>query len=129
MSLTTIFSNNAPEPVGAYSQAVVHAGILYVSGQIALTATSSELINATFEAEVRQVFSNLKAVAIEANTSLAKAIKLNIYLTDLSEFPTVNTVMQQEFDAFGDYLPARACVEVSALPKGATVEVDAIIAI
>jgi reactive intermediate/imine deaminase len=114
---------DAPQAIGTYSQAVKVGNHVYLSGQIPLDPHTMHLVTGDFKAHIRQVFENLKAVAKAAGGSLADVVKLNIYLCDLKNFPQVNEVMQ---DYFSDPYPARAVVGVSALPKDAQVEADAI---
>ena len=113
----------APQAIGTYSQAVKVGNHVYLSGQIPLDPHTMNLVVGDFKAQIRQVFENLKAVAKAAGGSLADVVKLNIYLCDLKNFPQVNEVMQ---DYFSDPYPARAVIGVSALPKDAQVEADAI---
>jgi reactive intermediate/imine deaminase len=121
-----IHSDNAPEAIGTYSQAVKTGNTVYLSGQIPLIPETMEMIEGDFAAQAEQVFKNLQAVCEAADGSLQDIVKLNIYLTDLSNFPTVNEVM-------GKYIekpyPARAAVGVKELPKGAQVEADAIMVV
>ena len=125
MSRTVIHTDNAPAAIGTYSQAIKVGDTVYLSGQIPLDPKCMELVDG-FEAQTVQVFENLKAVCEAAGGSLADIVKLNIFLTDLSNFATVNEVMsrycQQPY-------PARAAIGVSALPKGAQVEMDAVLVI
>lgn len=119
-----IQSKNAPQAIGTYSQAIKSGNTLYVSGQIGMNPDTMELAKGDFTAEARQAFQNLQAVIEAAGATLADALKLTIYVTDLNDFADVNTVMA-EF--FSEPYPARACVQVSALPKGARFELDAIV--
>jgi len=121
---TTIETNNAPAAIGTYSQAIKVDNTVYISGQIPLHPSTMELMNKDLETEINQVFSNLSAVAEAAGGSLADAVKITVYLTDLGAFQTVNDVMATYFT---QPYPARAAIEVSALPKGARVEMDAIL--
>ncbi len=123
MSRDPIHTDAAPAAIGAYSQAVRAGGTVYVSGQIPLDPRSLELVSGT-EHQIRQVFDNLKAVAEAAGGTLADVVKLTVYLIDLSNFPTVNEIMAEYFD---EPYPARAVVGVMDLPKGAAVEMDAIL--
>ena len=116
----------APAAIGTYSQAVKVDSTVYLSGQIPLVPETMTLIDGDFAAQATQVFKNLKAVCEAANGSLADIVKLNIFLTDLSHFPTVNEVMSQFFD---EPYPARAAIGVKELPKGALVEADGIMVI
>jgi len=126
MSKQTIHSNNAPAAIGPYSQAVKVGQFVFLSGQIPLVPSTMDVVDGDFAARARQVFENLKAVAEEAGGSLNDAVKLTIFLTDLGNFAIVNEVMAEFCD---EPYPARAAVEVSALPKGVDVEADAILAI
>ncbi|ABA57716.1 RidA family protein [Nitrosococcus oceani] len=124
MSREVIETANAPRAIGTYSQAVKAGNVVYLSGQIPLIPKTMELVEGDMEAQIRQVFENLKVVAEAAGGSLAQIAKLNIYLTDLVHFPLVNATME---DYFQPPYPARAVVGVAALPKGAAVEMDAIV--
>ncbi len=115
----------APAAIGPYSQAVRFGDVVFCSGQIPLDPQSMEIVEGGIEAQTKQVFENLKAVATEADTSLDRAIKLTIFLTDLGDFAVVNEIMAQNFS---EPYPARATIEVSALPKGAIVEIEAVLA-
>ena len=126
MSKQTIHSNNAPAAIGPYSQAVRVGQFVFLSGQIPLVPETMEIVAGDFGARARQVFENLKAVAEEAGGSLNDAVKLTIFLTDLGNFAIVNEIMAEYCD---EPYPARAAVQVSALPKGVDVEADAILAI
>lgn len=126
MSKHTIHSENAPAAIGPYSQAVRTGQLVFLSGQIPLVPATMEVVDGNFAARTRQVFDNLKAVAEAAGGSLNDAVKVTIFLTDLSNFAIVNEVMAEYCD---EPYPARAAVQVSALPKGVDVEADAILAI
>ena len=126
MSRQTIHSDNAPAAVGTYSQAVKVGQFVFLSGQIPLMPGTMEIVDGDFKARARQVFENLKAVAEAAGGSLDDAVKLTIFLTDLENFADVNEVMA-EYCA--EPYPARAAVQVAALPKGVDVEADAILAL
>jgi reactive intermediate/imine deaminase len=119
-----IHTDQAPQAIGTYSQAVKVNGTVYLSGQIPLVPETMELIDGDMEAQIRQVFDNLAAVAKAAGGSLADVAKLNIFLTDLSHFPLVNQVMAEYFS---QPYPARAAIGVAALPKGAAVEMDGVL--
>ncbi|MCB1957870.1 MAG: RidA family protein [Rhodocyclaceae bacterium] len=123
MSRTIISTASAPAAIGTYSQAVRVGDTVYLSGQIGLDPATMEMVEG-FEAQTERVFSNLKAVAEAAGCSLADAVKLTIYLTDLSNFAKVNEIMARYFQ---QPYPARAAVGVRELPKGALVEADAIL--
>ncbi len=124
MKKDIISTGNAPQAIGTYSQAVRTASTVYLSGQIPLVAETMVLVEGDFSHQAHQVFRNLAAVATAAGGSLADAVKLTIYLTDLANFAEVNEVMAQYFEA---PYPARAAIGVAALPKGALIEVDAIL--
>jgi 2-iminobutanoate/2-iminopropanoate deaminase len=120
-----IHSPAAPEPVGPYNQAVVAGGLLFCSGQIALDPQSGLLVGeGSVEAETRQVLANLKAVLAAAGTAPERVVRTTVFLTDLGDFAAVNAIYAETFGA--GVSPARACVQVAALPKGARVEIDAI---
>jgi reactive intermediate/imine deaminase len=123
MSKRIITTADAPAAIGTYSQAVQAGDTVYLSGQIGLDPASMQMAEG-FEAQTVRVFENLKAVAAAAGGSLADAVKLNIYLTDLGNFAKVNEVMARYF---AEPYPARAAVGVKELPKGALVEADAIL--
>jgi reactive intermediate/imine deaminase len=123
MAKSIIKTDQAPKAIGTYSQAVRVGDTVYLSGQIPLVPETMELVSGDIEAEIRRVFENLRAVARAANGSLADVVKLNVFLTDLTHFPSVNQVMA---DYFEEPYPARAAIGVAALPKGARVEMDAI---
>ena len=119
-----ITSNNAPEAIGTYSQAIQTGSTVYLSGQIPLRPETMEIISDDISEQINQVFKNLSAVAEAADGSLDDIVKLNVFLTDLSHFPTVNEIMASYFN---QPYPARAAIGVAALPKGAAVEMDAIL--
>jgi reactive intermediate/imine deaminase len=123
MAKTIISTDKAPAAIGTYSQAVKVDNTVYLSGQIPLDPASMEVVAGGIEAEIRRVFDNLGAVCEAAGGSLADIAKLNIFLTDLSNFPTVNEIMATYFD---QPYPARAAIGVASLPKGVGVEMDAI---
>lgn len=125
MSRQVISTQAAPAAIGTYSQAVRCGDTVYLAGQIPLDPQTMTLRNATIEEEIHQVFVNLRAVCEAAGGSLAHIAKLNVYLTDLSHFAKVNEIMGQYFEA---PYPARAAVGVAALPRGARVEADGIMA-
>ena len=124
MTLTPISTTSAPQAIGTYSQAIRAGDTVYLSGQIPLDPRTMELVTGGFEAQARRVFENLGAVAAAAGGTLANAVKLNIYLTDLGNFAELNRVMAEYFAA---PYPARATLGVASLPRGAAVEVDAIL--
>ena len=114
----------APAAIGTYSQAVRVGDTVYLSGQIPLVPQTMALVDGDMQAQIRQVLRNLAAVAGAAGGSLGEVVKLNVFLTDLTHFPLVNQVMAE---VFSEPYPARAAVGVAALPKGAAVEMDAIL--
>ena len=123
MAKTIIQTDNAPAAIGTYSQAVKVDNTVYISGQIPLDPATMELVEGGIDAQITRVFDNLKAVAEAAGGGLKDVVKLNIFLTDLSCFPTVNEIMAKYFS---EPYPARAAIEVSALPKAVGVEMDAV---
>ncbi len=128
MPFKVVNTEQAPAAIGTYSQAVsvpAGAAITYLSGQIPLDPHSMELVSDDFAAQADQVFRNLSAVAEAAGGSLRDCVKLTVYMVDLAEFATVNEVMARYFQA---PFPARAAIQVSALPRGAQIEIDAIMA-
>ena len=123
MSREIIHTNKAPQAIGTYSQAVKVNNTVYLSGQIPLHPDTMELVDGDISVQVRRVFDNLKAVAEAAGGDFFDIVKLNVFLTDLANFPIVNQIMSEYF---GEPYPARAAIGVKSLPKGATVEMDAI---
>jgi reactive intermediate/imine deaminase len=123
MSREIIRTDQAPQAIGTYSQGVKVGGTVYLSGQIPLVPEAMEMVEGDVEQQIRRVFDNLQAVARAAGGSLVDVVKLNVFLTDLEHFPVVNQVMA---DYFSEPYPARAAIGVAALPKGAGVEMDAI---
>ena len=126
MSKNIISTDKAPQAIGTYSQAVRHQGLVFLSGQIPLDPASMTVVSGGIENQIRQVFDNLAAVCTAAGGALDDIVKLTVFLTDMGDFPQVNTIMGQYFSA---PYPARAAVQVAALPKGVNVEMDAILAI
>ncbi len=126
MAKTIIQTDAAPQAIGTYSQAVKVDSTVYISGQIPLDPASMEVVDGGIEAEITRVFDNLKAVAEAADGALSDVVKLNIFLTDLTNFPTVNEIMAQYFQ---QPYPARAAIGVAALPKGVGVEMDAVMVV
>lgn len=126
MSRQPIHTDDAPAAVGPYSQAVRHGNLVFLSGQVALDPGTAKLVEGGVEAQARQVFRNLSAVCRAAGGTLDDLVKVNIYLTDLGNFATVNAVMAEHF---AKPYPARATVGVVALPLGAEVEVEAVLAL
>ncbi|MCW8888006.1 MAG: RidA family protein [Gammaproteobacteria bacterium] len=123
MSREIIHTDRAPQAIGTYSQAVKVGSTVYLSGQIPLVPETMELVEGDMEAQIRRVFDNLSAVAAASGGTLASIAKLNIFLTDLSHFPLVNSVMAEYFQ---QPYPARAAIGVASLPKGAEVEMDGV---
>lgn len=123
MNRAIIQTDRAPAAIGPYSQAVRAGDTVYLSGQIPLVPATGEVLDGDFQALTRQVFDNLAAVAEAAGGDLNDLVKLNIFLTDLGHFQTVNTIMAEYFSA---PYPARAAVQVAALPRGVPVEMDAV---
>ena len=123
MTRKTIQTDNAPQAIGTYSQAVRTGNTVYLSGQIPLVPDTMELVSGDMEAQIRRVFDNLAAVAEAAGGSLADVVKLNVFLPDLGHFALVNEIMAEYFR---EPYPARAAVGVAALPKNAQVEMDAV---
>lgn len=126
MSRSIIATERAPAAIGPYSQAVRAGNTVYFSGQISLDPATGALVEGDIQAQTRRVFDNLTAVAEAAGGSLAQIVRVGIYVTDLGHFAEVNAVMAEYFQA---PYPARSTIEVSALPKGAQVEVDAVMAL
>ena len=125
MSRKAIHTDRAPAAIGSYSQAIAAGQLVFLSGQIPLDPRTMELVDGDFAKRTRQVFDNLRAVAEAAGGSLDDVCKLTIYLTDLDNFAEVNSVMAEYF---AEPYPARAAVGAAALPKGADVEAEAIMA-
>jgi reactive intermediate/imine deaminase len=124
MTKKIIFTEKAPKAIGPYSQGVVAGNTLYISGQVPLNPETSSLIEGDIASQAKQVISNIENICIEAGASLSDIVKLNIYLTDLSNFSDVNEVMQERF---AEPYPARATVEVAGLPLGVEIDMDAIV--
>jgi len=118
-----VSTNKAPAAIGPYSQAVRSGDTVYLSGQVALDPASGLLIEGDVQAQARRAFDNLRAVCEAAGGSMDDVVRVGLYLTDLDQFATVNAVMGEYFDA---PYPARSTIEVSALPRGAQFEVDAV---
>ena len=121
-----IFTSKAPAAIGPYSQAVQWGDVVFISGQIPLDPENGQLNNATFEDETNQVLDNLEAICQEVGGTLDHILKLTIYLTDLSKFDVVNSIMASRFS---EPFPARATLEISRLPKEVSIEMDAILSI
>ena len=124
MTKEIIFTDKAPKAIGPYSQAVKANGFLFVSGQIPLNPETGDLMNASIEDQAEQVIKNLTSICEAASLSLSDIVKLTIYITDMGDFSVVNEAMLKHFK---EPYPARATVEVSALPLGVNVEMDAIL--
>lgn len=123
MAKEIISTDKAPQAIGTYSQAVKTGTTVYLSGQIPLVPETMTMVEGDVEAQIRRVFDNLQAVAVAAGGSLADVVKLNIFLTDLANFSTVNEVMAEYFQ---QPYPARAALGIASLPRDAAVEMDAI---
>ena len=123
MEKKIIATNKAPAAIGPYSQAIRIDNFLYTSGQISLDAETMEMVTGSIEIETEKVLQNLKAILMEDGLNLNHVIKTTVYLSDLGDFSKMNQVYES---FFSDNKPARACVQVAALPKGAKVEIDAI---
>jgi len=124
MAREIISTDKAPQAIGTYSQAVKIDNTVYMSGQIPLIPETMELVDGDIEAQIVRVFDNLQAVANSAGGDLSHVVKLNVFLTDLTNFPIVNEVMARYFS---EPYPARAAIGVAALPKAAEVEMDAVL--
>lgn len=123
MSKSVIQTDMAPQAIGTYSQAIKSGTTVYLSGQIPLVPETMEVISEDFAAQAQQVFKNIRAVCEAAGGNTEHLVKVNIFLTDLSNFATVNDIMSQYFK---QPYPARAAVQVSALPKGVQIEIDGV---
>jgi reactive intermediate/imine deaminase len=119
-----IHTDMAPADIGTYSQAVRHGNLVFLSGQIPLDPGTMEIVDGGFEVQVRRVFDNLQAVCRASGGDLAGIVKLSVFLTDMANFPQVNAIMSEYFS---EPYPARAAVGVAALPKGAEVEMEAVL--
>lgn len=126
MARLSIFSDRAPRAIGPYSQAVRAGNTVYLSGQIPLDPKTGELVSGDFALETRRVFDNLKAVAEAAGDGFKDVVRVTIYLTDLANFPKVNEVMAEYFQ---EPYPARVTIGVASLPRGARVEIDAVMVV
>jgi len=124
MKKEIISTDQAPQAIGTYSQAIKIGNTVYLSGQIPLAPASMELVDGDMGAQIRQVFDNLRAVCRAAGGDLQDMAKLNVFLTDLAHFPLVNEIMAEYFQ---QPYPARAAIGVAALPKGAQVEMDGVL--
>lgn len=123
MTKHPIHTSDAPQAIGTYSQAIEAGGVLYLSGQIGLDPKTMELVDG-FDAQAHQVFSNLRAVAAAAGCRLDNAVKLIVFLADLGDFAKLNEIMA---DYLSEPYPARSALEVSQLPKGALIEIEAVL--
>lgn len=119
-----VYTKNAPDPVGPYSQAILTNNTLFISGQVALDSNTGNMINSSIEEETIQVMNNLKAILNKVGFDFSNVIKSTIYLSDMDNFSKVNEVYGSFFNK--DYVPSRVTVEVSRLPKDANVEIDMI---
>lgn len=126
IDVQAIHTDNAPAAIGTYSQAIKHQGFVFLSGQIPLCPVHMNLVSENIEEQIEQVLKNLAAVCEASGGSLQHLVKINVYLTDLTHFPLVNEAMLRHFKS---PFPARAAIGVSALPKGASVEIDGIMAL
>jgi reactive intermediate/imine deaminase len=126
MARTSVFTDQAPKAIGPYSQAVRAGNTVYLSGQIPLDPKTGELVKADIATETRRVFDNLKAVASTAGDGLQDVVRVTVYLVDLGDFAKVNEVMAEYFK---EPYPARVTIGVAALPRGARVEIDAVMVV
>jgi len=126
LNKTSIHTDNAPAAIGTYSQAIQSGSLVFLSGQIPLDPETMEIVDGDFEARARRVFANLKAVTEAAGGTLDQIVKCTVYLTDLDNFATVNSVMAEFFE---EPYPARVALGVTSLPKGCDVEAEAILAL
>ncbi len=124
MSRKIIQTDRAPRAIGPYSQAVAAGGAVYLSGQVGLDPATGQLVAGGLEAEARRAFDNLAAVAEAAGSSLAAAVRVSVFLSDLGQFAVANRIMQEYFS---EPYPARVTIGVAALPRGAAIEVDCIL--
>jgi 2-iminobutanoate/2-iminopropanoate deaminase len=120
-----INTKKAPEAIGPYSQATKYNNLVFISGQIAINPESNEFLDDDITIQTKQVIENIKSILEEAGSSLGKVLKISIFITDMKDFDQINEIYSEYF---GTILPARACVEVSNLPKGAKIEMEAIAA-
>jgi 2-iminobutanoate/2-iminopropanoate deaminase len=123
MSIRMISTDKAPKAIGPYSQGIAASGLLFLSGQVPLDPGTGQLVQGTVQEEVTRVLDNLKAVLEAAGSGLPRVVRTTVYLTSLEDFAAMNEVYARYF---GDHRPARSTVQVSALPRGARVEIDAI---
>ncbi|HRZ10165.1 MAG TPA: RidA family protein [Gemmatimonadales bacterium] len=123
MSLTVVSTPGAPKAIGPYSQAIVHGGLVYTAGQVALDPATMELVAGGVAEQADRALTNLTAVLAEAGSGLGRVIKTTVYLVDMADFGAMNEVYARHF---GNHRPARSTVAVAGLPKGARVEIDVI---
>lgn len=123
MEKKIIYTEQAPAPVGPYSQAVQTGNLVFISGQIPIDPKTNTLVTDSFARQCRQVLDNLKAIVLASGSQLENVVKVNIYLKDMNNFKELNDIYQEYF---GTAKPARACVEVSRLPKDVAVEIEAV---
>jgi 2-iminobutanoate/2-iminopropanoate deaminase len=123
MKMDYVATPDAPKAIGPYSQAIKANGLVFTSGQISLDPTTGELVTGSFEDQVHRVFRNLEAVLREAGTSFDRVVKATVYVTDLGNFQTLNSIYAKYF---GEHKPARTTIQAAALPKGSAVEIDLI---
>ena len=126
MKREAIQTDNAPKALGPYSQAVRHGSMFFVSGQLGLDPVTNQLMGDDIESQIKQALANVEAICLEAGTSIQHALKLTLYLQDLSDFAAVNQALEANLTA---PYPARATIQVAGLPLGALIEIDAIIAV
>ena len=126
MKREAIQTDNAPKALGPYSQAVRHGSMLFVSGQLGLDPINNQLVGDDIESQIDQVLANVEAICVEAGTSIQHALKLTLYLQDLSDFAAVNQALEANLTA---PYPARATTQVAGLPLGALIEIEAIVAV
>ena len=126
MKREAIQTDSAPKALGPYSQAVRHGSMLFVSGQLGLDPVTNQLMGDDIESQIKQALANVEAICLEAGTSIQHALKLTLYLQDLSDFAAVNQALEANLTA---PCPARATIQVAGLPLGALIEIDAIIAV
>ena len=125
MSIDFVATDQAPKAIGPYSQAVIHGGLIFTAGQIALDPTSGEMVGASVADQTEQVFANLRAVLAAGGSELSRVVKTTVFLADMADFGAMNEVYAR---AFGDHRPARSTVAAAGLPKGARVEIDLVAA-
>lgn len=124
MSKKIIYTHNAPKAIGPYSQGVIAGGFLFISGQVPIDPKNGDVLKESIEIQTNQVINNIENICKEAGRGLSDIVKITIYLTDLGDFADVNKVMIERFE---EPYPARATIEISALPLGVNVEIDAVV--